>query len=235
MTKSSMKSTPSRFVAYYRVSTRKQGASGLGLEAQCEAVKRFAEGRGAILASFTEVESGSRAHRPELEQAKQACRSYGATLLIAKLDRLSRKVSFISALMDSGVTFIACDMPEADPFRLHIEASVAEAERRKISERTKAALAAAKARGVKLGGYRGVPPSPQAKARALAGRIQSRKENDDRAWPHIKALMDSGVVKYRDIAAALNEAGVVTAWRGKWGTGTVWRIVKRKTRQGESS
>jgi DNA invertase Pin-like site-specific DNA recombinase len=135
-----------RFVGYYRVSTAKQGASGLGLEAQREAVRRHAtSARGVIVANFTEIESGKRNDRPQIAAALAACRARKATLVIAKLDRLARNVAFISNLMESGVDFVACDNPNANRLTIHILAAIAEHERAMISERTKAALAAAKA------------------------------------------------------------------------------------------
>lgn len=143
-----------RFIAYYRVSTERQRASGLGLEAQTEAVARIAR-TGQLLAEYTETESGKRAdNRPQLQAALAACKAQHATLLIARLDRLSRNVAFIAALMDSGVDFVACDMPEASRLTMHILAAVAEHEREMISARTKAALAAARARGIILGNPR---------------------------------------------------------------------------------
>ncbi|RYZ15747.1 MAG: recombinase family protein, partial [Myxococcaceae bacterium] len=141
-----------RFVAYLRVSTQRQGRSGLGLEAQREAVARHvASVGGSILAEVVETESGKRVDRPELVRALVTCRAHKATLLIARLDRLARNVAFIAGLMETGVPFLACDMPTATPFMLHVYAAMAEAEGKAISARTKVALAAAKARGVKLG------------------------------------------------------------------------------------
>lgn len=134
------------FIAYYRVSTDKQGRSGLGLDAQKQAVDSFVAGCGTILKEFTEVESGKRTDRPQLAEALAICRQRKARLVIAKLDRLARNVHFISGLMESGVEFTACDMPEANRLTLHIIAAVAEHEREMISRRTKEALAAAKAR-----------------------------------------------------------------------------------------
>src|SRR5919107_4586224 len=145
-----------RFVAYYRVSTDKQGRSGLGLEAQRDAVRCYLNGGNWTLAdAVTEVESGKRNDRPELDRALALCRLYGATLVVAKLDRLARNVAFISKLMESGVDFVAVDFPQANRLTVHILAAVAEHEAAMISQRTKAALAAAKARGKKLGGDRG--------------------------------------------------------------------------------
>src|SRR3954466_12001673 len=141
-----------RFVAYYRVSTDQQGRSGLGLEAQREAVRSFLNGGSWTLADeVTEVESGKRNDRPELDRALGLCRLYGATLVVAKLDRLARNVAFISKLMESGVDFVAADFPQANRLTVHTLAAVAEHETAMISARTKAALNAAKARGAKLG------------------------------------------------------------------------------------
>src|SRR5580704_1542251 len=143
------------FVAYYRVSTQRQGRSGLGLEAQQKAVRDYLNGGDwRMVGEFVEVESGRRKDRPRLAEALSMCRVHGAKLIIAKLDRLARNVAFISTLMDSGVDFEAADFPQANRLTIHILAAVAEHEARMISERTKAALAAAKRRGVKLGGHR---------------------------------------------------------------------------------
>jgi Resolvase, N terminal domain len=165
------------FVAYYRVSTERQGRSGLGLEAQQEAVRSYLNGgRWRLDAEVIEIESGKRSDRPKLAEALRLCRLHGAKLIIARLDRLARNVAFVSALMESGVDFVAVDFPQANRLTVHILAAVAEHEAKAISERTKAALAAAKARGKKLGGhedrrrrqnafpgppegYRGRPPS----------------------------------------------------------------------------
>lgn len=145
-----------KYVAYYRVSTDKQANSGLGLEAQRAAAHRFADG--SIICEFVECESGRKSNRPQLNAAIQSCKNTGATLLVAKLDRLARNVLFIAQVMESGVDFIACDMPNVNRFTVHILAAVAEEESRLISERTKAALAARKARGLPVGGYRGRTP-----------------------------------------------------------------------------
>src|SRR5580704_12543959 len=137
-----------RFVSYYRVSTAQQGASGLGLEAQREAVSRHVAGAGGVIvADFTEIESGKKSDRPQIAAALAACRLRRATLVIAKLDRLARNVHFVSSLMESGVDFVACDNPHATRLIIHILVAVAENEREMISGRTIAALAAAKARG----------------------------------------------------------------------------------------
>ncbi len=145
-----------QIVSYLRVSTAKQGASGLGLEAQRAAVAAFTTSGGhALVAEYVEVESGAKAARPQLAEALTSCRLHRATLVIAKLDRLARNVAFIANLMDGGVEFVACDMPHANRLTLHLLAAIAEHEREMISQRTKAALQAAKARGVKLGNPNG--------------------------------------------------------------------------------
>lgn len=147
-----MQSKTARFIAYFRMSTVRQGRSGLGLEAQQEAVRQYlASVGGVVVAQFTEVETGKRNARPELEKAKAACRKHKAKLVIAKLDRLSRNVAFIAALMDGNVEFVAVDNPHAARLTLHILAAVAEHEAEAISQRTIAALQAAKRRGVVLG------------------------------------------------------------------------------------
>ena len=143
------------FIAYYRVSTSRQAQSGLGLDAQKQAVLDFINGNGdQIVAEFTEVESGKRCDRPELNNSLNQCRETGAKLVIARLDRLARNAAFLLTLRDSGVEFVAADMPDANRLTVGIMALVAEDEAERISQRTKAALAAAKARGVKLGGIR---------------------------------------------------------------------------------
>lgn len=144
------------FVAYLRVSTRQQGRSGLGIEAQRESVRNFLNGGNwSLVGEYLEAESGKRNDRPQLDRALQACRAYGAKLLIAKLDRLSRDAHFLLGLEKAGVDFLAADMPHANRLTVGIMAIVADEERRMISQRTKAALAAAKRHGVKLGGDRG--------------------------------------------------------------------------------
>ena len=152
------------YIAYYRVSTDRQGASGLGLDAQRAAVTRYV-GAGQLVAEYTEIESGRRhTNRPQLLAALEECRKRRAVLLIARLDRLARNVAFIAALMESGTDFIACDMPQATRLTIHILAAVAEHEREMISKRTKAALAEAKRRGIKLGN----PQIEAARAKAAA-------------------------------------------------------------------
>src|SRR5712691_147892 len=185
-----------KFIAYYRVSTQRQGRSGLGLEAQQEAVRNYLNGGDwRIVAEFTEVESGKRKDRPTLAEALAACRVHGAKLIIAKLDRLARNVAFVSALMDAGVEFEAVDFPQANRLTIHIMAAVAEHEAKAISDRTKAALASARARGVSLGGVRKNHKPFTAKARAMGPKViaaRARERAADLA-PILAELRASGV------------------------------------------
>ena len=163
------------FIAYYRVSTARQGHSALGLEAQRQAVRDYLNGASRqLVGEFVEVESGKRSDRPKLAEALRLCRLHGATLVIAKLDRLARNVHFVSSLMESGVDFVAVDFPQANRLTVHILAAVAEHEAKMISERTRAALQAAKTRGVRLGGYRGGTISQAARERSAARRKANR-------------------------------------------------------------
>ena len=196
-----------KFVAYFRVSTTKQGINGLGMDAQRNTVMNYLNGGDwKLLAEFAEVESGKRKDRPELTKAVALCRKEGATLLIAKLDRLARNAAFLLNLRDSGVDFIATDMPHADKFTVGIMALVAEKERDLISQRTRDGLAAARRRGIKLGN-----PHP---AKALQA---ARKVNVTLADDYAKAMMiivqeirDAHVVTLRGIAQCLNARGFQT-------------------------
>jgi DNA invertase Pin-like site-specific DNA recombinase len=217
-----------KFVAYYRVSTQRQGRSGLGLDAQQQAVRDYLNGGDwRLVAEVTEVESGKRSDRPKLAEALKLCRLHGATLIIAKLDRLARNVAFISNLMESGVDFHAVDFPQANRLTVHILAAVAEHEAKAISERTKAALAAAKRRGVKLGGYRGTTMTKAMRRAATAAIV---KRADDRAAdlaPTIAELQANGATSLRAIAAGLNERGIPTARGGQWSAVQVARVLDR--------
>jgi DNA invertase Pin-like site-specific DNA recombinase len=214
-----------RFVSYLRVSTDKQGRSGLGMEAQRKMVADYLNGGDwKLVGEYVETESGKVNGRVELERAMAHAKRVGATLLIAKLDRLSRNVAFIANLMESGVAFVACDMPHAKPFELHIRASLAEEEARLISERTKAALAAAKARGVKLGGWRGGPIVEA----ALAGEASRRKADAFAAElaPLMLAMRSRGL-SLRKMAAELATQGVQTAKGGRWTAMAVSAVLAR--------
>lgn len=216
------------FVAYYRVSTARQGASGLGLDAQREAVGRFLNG-GAwrLVAEFTEVESGKRADRPELARAIQACRVYGATLVIAKLDRLSRDAHFLLGLEKAGVEFVAADMPNANRLTVGIMAMVAEEERRMISARTKAALAQAKARGKVLGGFRGAAITDAAREAGRAAQTARAEARSADLAPIVAELRANGVESLSCIARALNVRGIPTARGGAWSAVQVSRMLAR--------
>jgi DNA invertase Pin-like site-specific DNA recombinase len=215
-----------KFISYLRVSTARQGRSGLGLEAQRKAVEDFLNGGNwRLVREFVEVESGKKADRPELEKAFQACRVYGAKLVIAKLDRLSRNAHFLLGLEKAGVDFVAADMPSANRLTVGVMALVAEDEGRRISARTKEALAAAKRRGVKLGGDRGARLTAKQRAAGRAAlQAKARARAIDLA-PTIKELQASGAVALRAIAAGLDERGIPAARGGKWSAVQVMRLL----------
>ncbi|KQQ15515.1 resolvase [Methylobacterium sp. Leaf122] len=217
-----------KFVAYYRVSTAKQGASGLGLEAQREAVRSYLNGGNwQLVAEVVEVESGKRNDRPKLKEAQRLCRLHGATLIIAKLDRLARNVHFVSSLMESGVEFTAVDFPQANRLTIHILAAVAEHEAAAISARTKAALKAAKDRGTKLGGHRGYVPSHEQGATGRAVQAAKAASRADDLAPIIAELQGAGVTSFGALARALNERGIPTAKGGVWSPMQVSRVVAK--------
>ena len=205
--------------AYYRVSTDRQGKSGLGLEAQKQAVADFLAGNGWSLAGeFTEVESGKRKDRPQLMAAISETRRIKGKLIIAKLDRLARNVHFVSGLMESGVDFVAVDMPTADRFMLHVYAAMAEEEGRRISQRTKAALAAAKARGVELG----------SNGKTLAQRHKTEAEAFAFSLlPTILALHNGGHRTVRAITEALNDQGIPSREGRQWHLSSTALLLRR--------
>lgn len=217
-----------KFVIYTRVSTKGQGESGLGLEAQERDIglylDTYAETPFEIVGRFCDVKSGAMARRPELEKALDVARKTGATLLVAKLDRLSRSVAFIATLLeDKRVNLRVASMPHADKFQLHIYAALAEQERDFISLRTKAALGEAKRRGVKLGGLR---PATAARNNTV------KADADDRAavvWQTIRERRAVGAT-LRAVADELNRLGVATARGGVWAAQTVANAEKRMTR-----
>jgi DNA invertase Pin-like site-specific DNA recombinase len=229
-----------RLVAYERVSTARQGASGLGLEAQRKEIENFAASRGAdVLARFTEVESGRKADRPELAKALHLAKVTGATLVIAKLDRLSRNAAFLLALRDSGVRFMAVDMPEANDLTVGIMALVAQAEREAISRRTKEALAVAKARGVKLGNPNGAESLRRAgkggEALRAAVSANAAAFAGDLA-PVLADIQAAGHTSLRAIAAQLTARGIRTRKGGAWGIGNAWQLVRRnRSSEGSTS
>lgn len=207
--------TAQKYVVYYRVSTKKQGNSGLGLEAQQAAVDAFLSNNEAeeVPPAFTEVESGKNNDRPELRKAIDRCKQTGSQLLIAKLDRLSRNAAFILNLKEelqvAGIDFRALDLPEADFMMLGFMAVLAQKERELISERTKAGLKAAKARGQKLGSPQNLTDAARAKAHASTSRKAREDQGVRHAWHFIKSLRTEGR-SYAAIAAALNEEGYRT-------------------------
>ena len=217
-----------KFVAYYRVSTQRQGRSGLGLEAQQAAVRDYLNGGDwRLVAEVTEVESGKRSDRPKLTEALKLCRLHCAVLIIAKLDQLARNVAFISNLMESGVDFHAVDFSQANRLTVHILAAVAEHEAKAISERTKAALAAAKRRGVKLGGYRGTTITNAMRKAASEGLKERARARAVDLAPTIAELQAGGATSLRAIAAGLNERGIPTARGGEWTATQVMRVIDR--------
>ena len=216
-----------KFVAYYRVSTLRQGQSGLGIDAQRKTVSDFLNGGNwSLVEEFVEVESGSgKKHRPQLEAAIAACKKHKATLIVAKLDRLYRNVHFVTKLMEDTVKFKCCDMTEANNLTIHILAAVAEHEREVISERNKVALAALKARGVELG-------SPTPEIGSKAGNKAKVEKADKYAFnvkPIISSLIESGsATTLREIAKALQNRGIKTPRGGEvWHPSQVSNIMKR--------
>lgn len=215
-----------KFIAYYRVSTQKQGASGLGLEAQQAAVARYLNG-GAweLIGEFREVETGkgadALAKRPQLRAALDACKKNGATLLIAKLDRLARNVHFVSGLLETGVEFVAADMPQANKVMIQMHAVMSEGERDQISARTKAALAAAKARGVVLG---------RAGADNLRSNVEERQRAADAFAAKLRPLFEGMAARglsQRAMVEELNAVGVPTPKGRVWRISQVQRVIAR--------
>jgi DNA invertase Pin-like site-specific DNA recombinase len=219
-----------KVVAYYRVSTARQGRSGLGLEAQRQAVQSHL-GEQKPISEFVEVESGTSGDRPQLKAALTACRVHKATLIIAKLDRLARNVAFVSALMDAGVEFLACDFPQANRLTIHILAAVAEHEAKMISERTKAALTAAKSRGMRLGGFRGRAGTRTDLEKARTARTAKANQRALDLVPTIRSLQAEGNVSLGSIAAGLNARQIAAARGGLWSAGQVRRILDKVERR----
>ena len=219
-----------KFVAYYRVSTQKQGQSGLGLEAQQTAVASYLNG-GAweLIDEFIEVETGKGANaldkRPKLRAALEICRKQGATLIIAKLDRLARNVHFVSGLLETGCDFVAADMPQANKVMIQMHAVMSEWERDQISTRTKAALTAAKARGVKLG---------VAGSSNLERNIEERKNAADSFAAKLAGVIQgfkASGLSQREMVAQLNQLGIHTAKGGEWSLIQLQRVIQRITQK----
>jgi DNA invertase Pin-like site-specific DNA recombinase len=219
---------PQSCVAYYRVSTQKQGKSGLGLEAQQRAVHdHMSRTNRKLLAEMTEIESGKNPDRPKLAEALKLCRLTGAKLIVARLDRLARNVAFVSRIMEAGADFEAVDFPQANRFTVHILAAVAEYEARLISERTRAGLAAAKARGVKLGGFRGGFGTPENLAKARQVQLAKASARIADLVPTVAEIRSSGIVSSAAIARELNARGIRAARGGPWSEDMVHGLLSR--------
>jgi DNA invertase Pin-like site-specific DNA recombinase len=219
-----------KFISYLRVSTGKQGKSGLGLEAQRQIIQDcVSKSNWSLLQEFVEIESGKNDERIQLKRALEACRRTGAKLLVAKLDRLSRDLAFVANLMKAKVEFIACDFPEANTFTIHVLSAMAEYERELISKRTRDALSAAKARGKRLGNPENLSEEAARKGRALGVKARQAKANEyaERVYSIIREYQDAGM-SLNAIARKLSEDKELTP-RGKevWTPTTVTNILKR--------
>jgi len=219
-----------KLCAYIRVSTQRQGASGLGLDAQIAAVEAFARQNGhTIVATMREIESGKRSDRPELARALAMCKLMSATLVVAKLDRLARDVAFLSSLMSNGTDFVCVDNPVATRLTIHILAAVAEDEARRISERTKAALAQARGRGTVLGGSRNHRFSDLERRKGSAASCAIRREaSRERAlaiMPVVAELRAAGASTLQALADGLNARGLPTANGGAWMPMSISRVI----------
>ena len=216
-----------RYVPYYRVSTQKQGVSGLGLEAQRATVHAFAPHVGQLVTEFVEVESGKRNQRPQLLAAIAEARRLGATLLIAKLDRLSRNAGFIFALRDSGVSFVCCDMPDANTLTVGLFAVIAQHERETISKRTKEALTAKKARGAVLGNPANLTPAAIEKGRQVR-QANARNNLQNQQAARLAGLLQAQGHTLKQVAHELNLAGFRTRRNSSFLPMSVQRLLKRQ-------
>lgn len=226
-----------KYIVYYRVSTVKQEASGLGMEGQRAAVDSYiAQFGGEVVGEYVEVESGSKDDRPQLKVARAMAKATGATLLVARMDRLSRDAAFLGSLLKSGIELAACDMPHATTLLWHVRAAVAEEERRLISERTSAALQAAKKRGKKLGWAmesrkgqaKAASEKGAAKGGAKSGEVRSKAADDHASavWPIVEDLVAKGA-SLRQIAGALNDKGITTPRGKQWQATSVRNLLAR--------
>ena len=214
----------SKYVAYFRVSTTKQGVSGLGLEAQKATVAAYVIERGTIVKEYTEVESGKKSDRQQLALALSEAKQIGATLLIAKLDRLSRNVGFIFALRDSGANFVCCDIPDANTLTVGLFAVMAQHERELISKRTKEALAAKKARGCTLGTPKNLTDA--ARARSIEVRAANAKSNKNNMQAaQLAGLWKRDGLSLQEIADNLNNSGYHTRMGKRFLTTSVFRLL----------
>lgn len=223
------------FVSYLRVSTRHQGADGHGIAAQRAAVASYLNGGSwQLIDERVEVESGRRGDRPELRAALNACRLRKATLVVAKVDRLTRSVAFLSQLLESGVDVRFADLPTLEGptgrFMLQQMAAVAELEAGLIGQRTRAALAAAKARGRVLGGARGTVPTVKARAAGVMARLANADDQARLLAPVIAELRAAGATSLHQIAAALDARGITTARGAKWTATAVRRVLARSSK-----
>ena len=229
-----------KFIAYFRVSTVRQGESGLGLEAQARSVRDYGSNQGTLVAEYTETESGARSDRPELNKALAHSRRIGATLVIAKLDRLARNVHFLSTLMQSGLDFLAVDSPNANKLTLTILSAVAEDELERCRSRTVAALSAYKARGGKLGAQdpRCKRLSPEDAKKGQEKGSRKTAENASKAYrdlePIIADLRKNGK-SLRQIASELNDSGHTTRNHRPWSATQVLRVSRRTQESQESA
>jgi DNA invertase Pin-like site-specific DNA recombinase len=214
-----------QFISYKRVSTSRQGASGLGIEAQEAAVKSFLNNR-PLIAEYTDIETGKNDNRPELLKAIELAKQTNSTLLIAKLDRLSRNLTFVSTLMDTKVRFICCDMPDANELTIHIFGALAQWERKRISSRTKEALAALKARGTSLGTPENFTDAVRKMGPLKLKQIALSNPHNQKAKKVINLLSRNGK-SLREIATELNEAGFKTARGNHFGPEQVRRLITK--------
>jgi len=221
-----------KIIVYFRVSTDEQVKSGLRLEAQREAVLTFLTGgKRTVVAEFVEVESGKRNDRPQLAAALAACKNQRAKLVIAKLDRLSRNLTFITTLMESGVEFVAVDNPHANKLTVHILAAMAQYKRELFAQRTRDGLAAAKVRGTKLGNPN-LAASRESKIEGIRAAAERYAAN---VLPVICEIQSSGVTSLHGVARALTARGVATARGGVWSSVQVKRILSRASKSGTAA
>lgn len=218
------------YVPYYRVSTARQGQSGLGLEAQRAAVAAFVTAPARLLEEFVEIESGKKNQRPQLLAAIAAARAAGATLLIAKLDRLSRNAGFIFALRDSGVAFTCCDMPDANTLTVGLFAVIAQHEREMISKRTIEALTAKKARGAVLGTPANMTPAAIAKSLSIR-RENARTNQQNQQAARLGGLLQVQGHTLQQIARELNEGGYRTRRGQLFFPMSVQRLLQRRVKK----
>ncbi|HVM77629.1 MAG TPA: recombinase family protein [Stellaceae bacterium] len=221
--------TTAKFISYVRVSTDKQGRSGLGLEAQRQAVNDFIASRsGRLIGEFVEVESGKRDDRPKLKDALHRAKVTGATLVIAKLDRLSRNLRFIADLQEGGVRFVCADMPDANELTIHLFAAIAQHERKIISERTRNAMRVAKAKGRVFGNPNGARALRGLGNKAAVAAIKANADEHARdILPVVEDIQAGGVTTLKGIAEELNARGIMTARDGRWYAATVRNLLSR--------